>query len=229
MGVNFNGSEIQIIYEDPDLIAINKPAGLRTLPDGYHTDLPCVMHLMNQAFGKVWMLHRLDKETSGVLLVAKNSNIHRLLDRQFANHLVEKTYFAIALGAFTLDITRIEYPLLVDGDRSHRTKISKEGKKAVTVIMEKEIKENSLLKLKIESGYTHQIRSHLSYLGFPLLNDMLYGGQKASTHKLPINRISLHAYQLQFIHPITQSQVIITAPFPEDFTQAMKCFSWVIE
>jgi len=226
LGIIFEDREIPIVYEDNELIVINKPAGLRTLPDGYHKEFPCVMSLLNQAYGKVWMVHRLDKETSGVLMVAKDANTHRLMDRKFANHQVEKIYFAIVIGRFDLEIIRIEYPLLINGDRSHRTIISNAGKKAVTIIENKMIKNDSLLKIKIESGYTHQIRAHLSYLGYPILNDVLYGGKKSTFHSYSIQRVALHAHQLTFEHPIEHTLKTITAPFPDDFSQVLKINSW---
>jgi RluA family pseudouridine synthase len=226
LGIVFEDKEIQILFEDADLIAINKPAGLRTLPDGYHKELPNVMELMGTAYGKIWMLHRLDKETSGVLVLAKNSEAHRIMDRKFANHQIKKTYFAIVCGIFNSSEKVLEYPLLVNGDRAHRTIIDMKGKKAVTIIEDIKIKKDSLLKIKIESGYTHQIRAHLSFIGFPIINDSLYGGQKTEIHGYPISRIALHAYQLTFEHPFTHALQTIIAPFPDDFNQVLSINLW---
>ena len=211
-------SFLKIIFVDPDLLIINKPAGLLSLPDGYDPTLPHVRSVLESEFGRLWIVHRLDKETSGIMLLARSSSAHQALNQQFQEREVDKVYHAMVQGCPDWNSILIETPLKVDGDRRHRTTISHtQGKSAGTqcdVLMRME--NSTLLTAHPISGYTHQIRTHLASVGFPLLSDPLYGAFPP-TEKDIFQRTALHAYQIQFHHPISDQFLKFIAPYPDDF------------
>lgn len=213
---------MDILYQDDSLIAVNKPSGLLTIRDGYNPDLPTVKSILEIEHGRCWIVHRLDKETSGVLLVARNEKTHKILNQAFEEHRIQKTYHAIVYGVPPELKFTISSPLKVDGDRKHRTVVDMEkGKPAKSIIVVlKSFTSYSLVEIKPETGYTHQIRAHLSSAGFPLLGDKLY--QKPSLPQTDlISRTALHAFQLTFEHPVTRSTTTIQADYPQDFSTAL--------
>ncbi len=213
---------MDILYQDNSLIAVNKPSGLLTIRDGYNPDLPTVKSILEKDFGRCWIVHRLDKETSGVLLVARNETAHKILNEAFEKHQVKKTYHAIILGVPPDQQFEISAPLKVDGDRKHRTIVDwtngKHAKSEVTVL---ESNNNfSLIEIQPESGYTHQIRAHLSFAGFPIIGDKLY--QKPGQSRIDlIARTALHAFQISFNHPADNNQITFQADYPEDFSSTL--------
>ena len=212
---------MEVLYSDNSLIVVNKPSGLLTIRDGYNPDLPTVKSVLEVDFGRCWIVHRLDKETSGVLLVARTESVHRSLNIDFQNHKINKLYRAIILGRPERDIFTIDLPLKINGDRKHRTVVDpNNGKPAKSEV--KLLKTNgiiSLIEIKIYTGYTHQIRAHLSAAGFPLIGDRLYGDRKISqedSFPYKIDRTALHSYQLEFNHPVLNKQIVFTAEIPPD-------------
>jgi tRNA pseudouridine32 synthase/23S rRNA pseudouridine746 synthase len=217
-----------ILYADPTILVINKPAGLRTIPDGYHPELPTVQSVLTSTWGRLFIVHRLDKDTSGVLLLARDADTHRALDRQFAERQVHKTYRGLCLGVPNWQRTEIDLPLRVNGDRSHRTVVdSVHGKDAHTLVRLLQVFDGfSLIEAAPSTGYTHQIRAHLSALGFPLLGDPLYHlppqrrGQPFDAQRfLSFPRTALHAAALTFVHPREDAEMTFRAPDPADFDQ----------
>jgi tRNA pseudouridine32 synthase / 23S rRNA pseudouridine746 synthase len=223
-----------ILYEDDDVIAINKPAGLRTIADGYDRSLPHLAGLLQVVFGQIWIVHRLDKDTSGVVLFAHNAEAHRHLNKQFQSRETSKEYRALVLGHPDWARKTIHLPLKVDGDRSHRTIVDeKSGKPAETELeVLRTFASLSLIAAHPRTGYTHQIRTHLAAVGLPILHDPLYKSRMAETQlqkdalvlipTLPIQRIALHAYQLSFQHPATGQNTTIIAPEPTDFAATVQ-------
>ncbi len=218
----------QILYEDSYLLCINKPAGLLSIRDGYDLSLPFVTKLLEPSFGKLWVVHRLDRDTSGAFVLARLPEIHRALNTAFEGRQVHKIYHAIVKGRPAWDEYLADLPLKIDGDRRHRTIVHPaEGKPAQTEF--KVINSNnefSLIEAHPLSGYTHQIRAHLLALGFPILADPLYASPGQHPHKSslappPINRLALHAFQLDFQHPVTGRELQITALYPDDFRQVL--------
>lgn len=226
---------IEILYIDDEIIAINKPSGLRTLPDGFHPELAHVRFLLEPNFGRLWIVHRLDKETSGVLLLARSEAAHRALNDQFVRREIKKEYHAICAGSPNLDQWEIDLPLRIDGDRKHRTIVDFDnGKTAATYItVRKRSKSgNSLLSARPQTGYTHQIRAHLAACDLPIVGDRLYSTKPnpAMMSKLQVikpkqafksNRLGLHAYQISFIHPVSHKECFLLAPYPDDFSSLL--------
>lgn len=237
----FLDHEIPLLYADEHLLVVNKPAGLRVIPDGYQKNLPNLHQLLTEKFGRLWVVHRLDRETSGAILFARNAETHRHLNQQFQNRQIKKAYHLLAIGSHNNNPLEINYPLRVNGDRAHRTVVDfQRGKSATTLIhlIQSLQKRILLLEATPQTGYTHQIRAHLSAAGYWLLNDPLYfpwdhpPGQSEAhprlpTHyrdicqPLPIRRIALHSWKIEFYHPVLQQIFQITAPYPEDFTMTI--------
>jgi tRNA pseudouridine32 synthase / 23S rRNA pseudouridine746 synthase len=211
---------LTILYQDEALLAINKSAGLLTLPDGYNRAAPCLIDLLKQQPGRVWVVHRLDRDTSGVIVFARTADVHRALNIAFDSREVHKVYHAIVIGVPEWDERLIDLPLRPDGDRRHRTVIeAKHGKPAVTRarVLER-FARHTLIEARPETGRTHQIRAHLAALDLPLAGDVLYGDQDAAAL---IQRTALHAHSIEFTHPVTRKSVRLSAPYPEDFTLAL--------
>jgi tRNA pseudouridine32 synthase/23S rRNA pseudouridine746 synthase len=218
---------MDILYQDESIIAVNKPSGLLTIQDGYDPDLPTVKKEIEKELGRCWIVHRLDKETSGVLLLARNAPTHRLLNIAFQNHQIRKTYHAILIGIPVEAQFVINQPL--KGDRNHRTIIDEiAGKPASTIVsVLKTYSHFTLASIEPQTGYTHQIRAHLSYCGFPLFGDKLYKSRNPTKDldSIKMDHVALHAYQIHFCHPTTNLELTIHADYPEDFRQALASFT----
>jgi RluA family pseudouridine synthase len=223
-----------VLWEDSALLAVNKPAGLRSIPDGYDPSLPHLAGLLQLAFGRVWVVHRLDKDTSGVMLFARTPEAHKALNQQFEQRETAKEYHAVAIGMPQWSEIEIALPLRVNGDRKHRTVIDHQnGKPAETQVqMLEQLEFFALLAAFPHSGYTHQIRAHLAAIGFPLLADPLYRSLQPQTlvnqqaHQraaaLPLQRTALHALRISFSHPGTGQLLTIEAPYPDDFLRTLE-------
>ncbi len=225
-----------VLHCDELLLAVNKPAGLPTLPDGYRGDAPSLIALLQQVFGRLWVVHRLDKETSGVLLFARTAEAHRTLNAQFAAHQTAKIYHALVVGRPTWDEHTIDLPLRPDGDRRHRTVVDvARGKPSVTrcrVLMR--FAAYSLVEARPLTGRPHQIRAHLAAEGLPIVGDLLYAGQggrlqgeagavlrRLLTDDAPLARLGLHARALTIVHPASSAPLTLEAPCPADFNVAL--------
>lgn len=223
---------VEIIYSDDHLLAVNKPAGLPTLVDGYNKDAPYLVGLLQSQYGRLWIVHRLDKDTSGVVLFARSADVHRTLNIAFESRRVSKVYHALVIGVPEWNELEIDLPLKADGDRRHRTAIDRvEGKVALTRcrVLEK-FTHYALIEAKPETGRTHQIRAHLASIGFPIVGDELYGRARVTLAPLRgavwvdrslIDRSALHAHSIAFEHPITHQPIRIDAPYPIDFESAL--------
>jgi RluA family pseudouridine synthase len=210
----------RVLWADEFLLAIDKPAGLPTLPDGYARTAPHVRSALEPHFGRVWIVHRLDRDTSGVLIVARTAQAHRALNTQFDAHTVEKIYHALVIGSPGWDQISVDSPLEPDGDRRHRTVISPQGKPATTHLRVIErLGAYTLIEAIPKTGRTHQIRAHLAAQGFPIAADALYGGGESLAPHL--NRMGLHALALTALHPISGVVLHFEAPYPHDFTAAL--------
>jgi 23S rRNA pseudouridine1911/1915/1917 synthase len=219
---------LEILFEDNDLIVINKAAGLVVHPGAGHRQHTLVNALLSHCKtlsgigGKErpGIVHRLDKETSGCLVVAKNDAAHRELSRQFAERMVEKIYLALVAGKLRKTTGVIEEKIGRHPVQRHRMSVApSRGRAAKTeyrVVRSGEWA--SLIECRLHSGRTHQIRVHLHHLGHPVLGDKIYAERSAENFP----RQMLHAWKLGFQHPRTGAWKDFEAPLPEDFATAMK-------
>jgi RluA family pseudouridine synthase len=219
---------MKILYEDDHLIVPDKPAGLSVLPDGWEKDSQYLVKLLEEQFGKIYIVHRLDKITSGVMVFPRDAETHRALNIQFENHEAQKTYHAIVEGNPKWEEKIARHPLRSNVGHKHRTMVDdKRGKPSETrfrVIKRYQARteqgrsEAALVEARPMTGRTHQIRVHAYALGHPLVEDVLYG----SRDRYGIPRPMLHAQSLSFIHPATNQRVKFSAPHPADFEDALK-------
>jgi RluA family pseudouridine synthase len=211
---------MKIIYEDDYLVIVDKPAGLPVLPDGWEKDSEYLVKMLEEEFGKVFIVHRLDKITSGVMVFARDAKTHRALNIQFEKHDAQKTYHAILEGNPKWEEKIAKHPLRANVGHKHRTMVDdKRGKPSETRFrVIKRYLESALVEAKPMTGRTHQIRVHAYALGHPLVGDALYGAQET----YGITRPMLHAQSLSLIHPATNERVKFSAPHPADFEKALE-------
>lgn len=218
---------LEIIYEDSDIVIINKAPNMVVHPahGNYNGTLvnALLYHIKDlstiNGVIRPGIVHRLDKDTSGVIVVAKHDEAHTTLSDMFKEKTLEKTYVCIAKGVFKDKSGRIETLIGRDPrDRKKMAVVTENGKIAISnyEILD-ESKNYSLVKVRIETGRTHQIRVHMKSLNHPILGDATYGNSTDG-----IARQMLHAYRLKFTHPINKKEMVVTAPIPEDFKRAAK-------
>jgi 23S rRNA pseudouridine1911/1915/1917 synthase len=217
---------LEILFEDDDLLVLNKPAGLVMHPGAGHQQHTLVNALLAHCKNlsgiggkeRPGIVHRLDKETSGALVIAKNDTTHRDLSKQFAARTMGKIYLALVAGlprkrSGVIDKAIERHPV-------HRQRMSiarRQGRSAKTEYrVLRSTGEVSLVECTLHTGRTHQIRVHLHYLGHPVLGDKLYAGKRAGNY----SRQLLHAWKLSFRHPRTGEALSFTAPIPPDFADA---------
>lgn len=224
--------ELEILYEDENLIAVNKPAGMLTLPDRFQEDRPNLYRALQVMYTSLFVIHRLDKDTSGVILFALDAQTHAALSKAFEEHRVKKTYVALVLGQVTPNEGTIDRPIAPHASGDGRMTTSNKGKRAVTHYrVTRHFRKYTWLHLEIETGRTHQIRVHMAWMKHPLAVDPLYGGEegvflseikekykpsRGETEHPLIERVPLHAFRIQFEHPAHGEQVRIEAPLPKD-------------
>ena len=216
---------LDIIYEDEDMLVVNKAAGMVVHPaPGHHDDTllnalaAYCPDIVKQDSGlRPGIIHRLDKETSGLIIIAKNAAVHSILAGQMNRHEIVKRYLALVEGVVALDQGSIDAPIgrnLRDRQKMAITAVrSKEARTHFRVL--ERFNEHTLLLLELETGRTHQIRVHLKAIGHPIVGDPVYGSGK-SNRGFILKRQFLHAYQLKFTHPTTGEVVNFEAPLPED-------------
>lgn len=210
-----------IIFENQDLLVVDKPAGLLSVPDGYNPQLLHIRSVLEPNYGRLWMVHRLDKETSGVMVIARNSTAHRKLNEAFKSRDTEKIYHCLVSPAPDWRKKDIQLRLQVNADRRHRTRVDeKNGKPARSICEVKKIlNDGALVEINILTGITHQIRAHLREFNLAILGDDLYS---AGLPVLPFDvpRMMLHARSLSFPDPTTGENLNFSANYSDDFRQA---------
>lgn len=220
---------LDIIYEDSDIIVVNKPKGMVVHPANGNPDgtlVNAVMAICKDSLSGIGgeirpgIVHRLDKDTSGVIVVAKNDKAHINMSEQIKNHEVEKTYIALVKGFVKEEEATINMPIGRSTKDRKKMAVNKNGKNAVTHFkVLKRFKNYTLLEVKIETGRTHQIRVHLSEIGYPVVGDTVYSNGK---NEWGIKGQCLHAKSLKFKHPITGKEMFIEAPLPKYFENILK-------
>ena len=220
---------IDIIYEDIDIIVVNKPKGMVVHPANGNPDgtlVNAIMAICKDSLSGIGgeirpgIVHRLDKDTSGLLIVAKNDKAHVNMSEQIKNHEVKKTYIALVRGIVKENEATIDMP--IGRSRSDRKKmaVDKNGRNAVTHIkVLKRYDKYTLLEINIETGRTHQIRVHLSHIGYPIIGDYIYSNGK---NEFGVVGQCLHAKCLEFKHPVTGKEMKLEAPLPDYFEDILK-------
>ncbi len=217
--------DIDIVYEDEDIIVVNKPSGLVVHPGSGNYDNTLVnglMHYTNELSDlngeeRPGIVHRIDKDTSGLLLVAKNNKSHSILTEYFKNHEnIKREYIALLCGHFPHDSATIDAPIGRDPkDRKRMAVTADNSKEAITHMkVLKKYKDYTLVSCILSTGRTHQIRVHMNYIGYPIYNDPVYNTKKSTEFGQ-----FLHSYKMDFIHPITKEEMHFEAPLPEEFQQ----------
>lgn len=230
--------KIEIVYEDEALLIANKPAELLTIPDRFDATKPNLLSALTESHGdKIWVVHRLDRETSGIMCFAKTEEAHKNLSQQFFNRTVDKIYLALVDGRPAVEEGTIDAPIGPHPTLPGKMTVIRTGKVAVTDYKVVEIfKAFALVEANIRTGRTHQIRVHFKHLGHPLAVDPLYGKResfflsevkhrkyqlgKDQEERPLMSRTTLHAYQLTLDHPLTSERMTFSTPLPKDF-QAM--------
>lgn len=218
---------LDIVYEDDDLMIINKQPGLIVHPTKGHpsgTVANALMHYMEQAGNpfKIRFVNRLDMDTSGLLIVAKNSYCQNDFTKQMRENTIEKRYIAIVKGIIDSDEGTVELPIGRPDPDNVRRGVMEGGAPSVThyKVIDR-YREHTMVELLLETGRTHQIRVHMSHIGHPVLGDWLYDG----TNTPFIDRQTLHAAYLTFTHPMTKERCTFSAPLPEDINKAAAMLS----
>ena len=220
---------LEVLYEDDDIIAINKPKGMVVHPaNGNYTGtlVNALLYRCKDSLSGIGgqirpgIVHRLDKDTSGVIIVAKNDKAHLNLSEQIKNHKVKKTYIALVRGNIPNDEATIDIPIGRSKKDRKKMDIDKNGKNAITHFKVLERFDGyTLLKVNIETGRTHQIRVHLMTIGYPIVGDIVYSNGK---NPFKVTGQMLHAKSIEFKHPITGENMKIEAPLPKYFEDVIK-------
>lgn len=230
-------NDLKILYQDEYLLAVNKPAGIIVHADGTNepslTDLVCEKLCAHKTlnkidFSQVQALNRLDKETTGIVLFSLKKETQPQFDQLIASKELSKEYLAAVKGAFEPNKLLIDKAIGKDRHNAQKMRISDTGKPSQTevrlikVASSAQGQTHSLLLVNLLTGRKHQIRVHLSSLGFPLIGDMLYGGvsslQRGAKKKHKQQPLMLHAYRVEFIHPVTGAKIVIKTDIPERFS-----------
>ncbi|QVK06490.1 RluA family pseudouridine synthase [Mycoplasma mycoides] len=221
--------DLDIIYQDDDLLVINKQNNITVHPSLNNTNNTIVNALLasdvelSSINGELrpGIVHRIDKQTTGLLIVAKNDKTHKLLSEMFKNHQIYKEYLAIVTGVIKPNKGLIDAPIgRSQTDRKKMSVTAKNSKQAITTfeVVERFLK-NTLVKCQIQTGRTHQIRVHFNYINHPVLNDPVYG--KKHQEFTDFGQY-LHAYKLKFTHPITKKEIELISPLPKEFDDKIK-------
>ncbi|GAB4497797.1 MAG: RluA family pseudouridine synthase [Anaerolineales bacterium] len=211
---------MQIVHSDPYILVVNKPAGLPVLPDGWDQSAPYLVKTLEEQFGKVWVVHRIDKVTSGIIVFALTAEAHRSLNIQFERHEAGKIYHALVNGIPKWEAKVTKFPLRVNVGRRHRTVVDdRSGVPAETRFrLLERYQASALVEASPMTGRTHQIRVHAYALGYPLLGDVLYSAPETDL----ISRPALHANSLTLTHPETGKRLTFQADYPYDFQSAVR-------
>jgi len=237
---------LDILYEDENLVAVCKPSGILVTPDRWNPSIPTIQDMLREylrrkesGHSNIRVVHRIDKDTSGVTLLAKNMKAQTYLGRQFEKGEVGKTYWAIVKGVVQKAEGIINHPLMESAKKPGTMVIHPKGKKSISVYKVIEVfKNNTLLEVNPLTGRTHQVRVHLLAIGHPLLFDPIYGDseplylsdlkkdykEKEGKEKPFLKRLSLHAFRLSFREPGEGKTLVLEAPLPDDLSRTLKYF-----
>ena len=220
---------LDILYEDEDVLVVNKPKGMVVHPANGNPDgtlVNAILAMCKDSLSGIGgeirpgIVHRLDKDTSGLLIVAKNDEAHMNMSKQIQERKVTKKYIALVRGVVAEDEATIDLPIARSTKDRKKMAVDPKGRNAVTHFKVLKRYDNyTLLELKIDTGRTHQIRVHMSYIGHPVVGDEVYSNGK---NEFGVQGQMLHARYLQFKHPITGKELSLEAPIPEYFEDVLE-------
>lgn len=225
--------QIEILYQDDDMVIVNKPAGVLVIPDRFNADMPSLNRMLeNKLEQKIWVVHRLDRDTSGVICFAKNEEAHRYLSKLFEEHNVGKFYAGLVQGRVIPEEGRIESPIAEHPYTKGKMIVARKGKPSVTDY--KVVEQwgmHSLVQFQIHTGRTHQIRVHMQSIGHPIVCDEMYGdgkpfllstikkkfklSDKEESERPLLSRLALHSYRLELVKA-DGTEIVAEAPLPKD-------------
>ncbi len=216
--------DLDIVYEDDDIIVVNKPSGMVVHPGNGNVEHTLVNALINHTSSlsssngaiRPGIVHRIDKDTSGLLLVAKNDKVHAILSEGFKNKTIKRVYVALLKGNFKNQNATVDAPIGRDKTDRKKMCVTKDNsKEAITHLkVLKHYDDFTLVELRLETGRTHQIRVHMKYIGYPVYNDPVYTNDKTTDFGQ-----FLHAKSLEFTHPITKEKMYFESELPEEFSE----------
>ena len=229
IGIKPENIDVEVIYEDKDIIVVNKPKGLVVHPANGNPDGTLVNAIMAICKGSLsgiggeirpGIVHRLDKDTSGLLIIAKNDQAHINMSKQIKDRQVKKIYIALVKGRTKEEEATINMPIGRSTKDRKKMAVRKDGKEAITHFkVLRRYNNYTLLEVKIDTGRTHQIRVHMAEIGHPVVGDMVYSNGK---NEFGIQGQMLHAKSLDFKHPITGKQMHLEAELPDYFTEVLE-------
>ena len=219
---------LDIVFEDDDIIIINKPSGMVVHPGNGNKDHTLVNALKSytdklsdiNGVERLGIVHRIDKDTSGLIMVAKTNKAHEILGEYFKEHSIKREYIALLCGIFPHDTATIDAPIGRDEkNRLRMTVTPNNSKKAIThlEVLKRYKAGYTLVKARLETGRTHQIRVHAKYIGYPVYNDPVYSNKSTDDFGQ-----FLHSYSMEFIHPITKKLIHLETPYPKEFNSLLK-------
>ncbi len=231
--------KLEILHQDQDMLVINKPPNFLSIPDRFDATKPNLLSYLRTTFEQVLPVHRLDKETSGVICFARNEQAHKNLNKQFQDRVVDKLYWVLVDGIVQPEQGLIEKSIAPHPAIAGKMMVSNKGKVSITSYRVLEyFKQFSLVEVAIKTGRTHQIRVHFESIGFPLMVDKLYGVRKeffvsqikSKKYRLGkdqierplLSRSSLHAHHLTITHPTSDEALTVKAALPKDFQAVLK-------
>ncbi|MCQ2593266.1 MAG: RluA family pseudouridine synthase [Treponema sp.] len=231
--------DYSVIYADEEIVVLNKKSGILIAADRYNPEAPRLDLLAEKEFGRLYAVHRIDKDTSGLIVYARTAEAQRNLSMQFEKREVSKVYHALVYGHPLWEDLTVDLPLLPDGDDRHRTVVDKRKGKPSTTIFKNlgSCGAYSWIEARPKTGRTHQIRVHLAANGLCIVCDPLYSGNQKPVRLSEIKRkwngdeeeerpllkrLALHAYSIEFAHPKTGEKVKFTAPYPKDMDATRK-------
>ncbi|MFM2133571.1 MAG: hypothetical protein RL156_852 [Bacteroidota bacterium] len=226
-------NSLTILFEDDDIVIVSKPSGLLSIPDRFKKDEPNVRRILEEKYGRIFVVHRLDRDTSGVMVFARTAAAHRHLSMQFEHHTIEKKYLAIVAGTVPKESIDIDIPLMPNPRVPGTMMPSARGKESHTTVRVLErFRVATYVECLLKTGRQHQLRVHCAAIGYPLLIDATYGRaaefklsqikrryrlQKDTEEQPIMARTTLHAHSLSFIHPSSLQPCTFVSDPPKDF------------
>jgi 23S rRNA pseudouridine1911/1915/1917 synthase len=226
-----------VIYHDDDILIAGKTSGLTVIPERFNATKPCLQSILEEKYGKLWVVHRIDRETTGLICFARNEEAHRNTSKQFETRGVRKFYKVIVSGRLEGAEGEIDSPIMERPNKLGTMMVHPKGKEAFTLFsVEEQFRSCALLDIEIKTGRTHQIRVHMASAGHPLLVDSVYGKntsfllssikkkykQSDPEEKPIIARLTLHAYKLELTHPASNERMTFISPLPHDMETLLK-------